>query len=164
MIFMSKKTSIMRSMKRLFFAALMGVFATLSACSDEGLNLGLNVNNLASTPDSLAGTTWHASYTGIAGSGGWDSIRVSGSQEVAVELDFFSTDSCTMRFTYPDPSAPTQAGIARYTYRRPRATITFAQGDLPIKNIYSGEVAGNILTLPLGGSVGTLDFVMAPQP
>jgi hypothetical protein len=149
-------------MKKLFFAALMGVFATLGACSDEGLNLGLNVNNLASTPDSLTGSTWRASYTGIAATGGWDSSQMSGSKEVAVGLEFFSSDSCTMWFAYP--SAPKQSGIARYTYRRPRATIMFEQWDLPIKNIYSGEVAGNTLTLPLGGSVGTLDFVMVPQP
>jgi len=63
---MSKK-SIMSIMKKLFFAALIGVFATLGACSDEGLNLGLNVNNLASTPESLNGSTWRATYESLEG-------------------------------------------------------------------------------------------------
>jgi hypothetical protein len=156
-------------MKRLFFAALMGVFATLGACSDEGINLGLNVNNLASTPESLSGSTWRASYDGVATIGGWNSSLVMTSQQVAVELSFTSADSCTMLFVYPADTrsqtpADTLSGIGRYTYRRPRATIMFALGELPFKSSYSGEVAGNTLTLPLGGSVGTLDFVMVPQP
>jgi len=70
-----------------------------------------------------------------------------------------------MRFLYLTDSVPyTLSDVAIYTYLRPRATIMFARGVLPIGTSYSGDVAGNILTLPLGGAVGTLDFVMAAQP